>query len=744
MSPDRNSKLSKATSGSSSFDSEKAQKHSSKSPMLACLPKSVLNKFSKKSITNLKSGFASYKDDIEDINVTEKSDTFSGSDSESLIGSQPPLEYEFNNVINFTSEEIVPTRYNNFNHDRINDEEIYAKHKINTKAADVLNPSQVNTTQRLERLRQLMKVNSVDVYIVPSEDAHQSEDTAPCDNRREYISGFSGSAGIAVISLTKAVLSTDSRYFLEAEKTLDNNWQLLKQNVEGYPTWQEWTISQLKFSKYKTLSVDPRLISLGLGNFFEKKCEEVGAIFKPSYNNFIDEVWDDQPRISEAPVYELPYKYTGKTTSEKIKLIRSCLVNDNATGIIITKLDDIAWTLNLRGSDFDNSPLFFSYLIITQDEVRFYIDPVKLPKNVESYLFVELQNLKIKEYFSFWIDLEALSINFENYYYLLPKEVSYGLVKKLSIINYKLSGLIEDLKSVKTPAELYGMKLSHVKDGIALARYFAWLEEKLIKEGRTLNEYQGAVKCDYYRSLMANYKGVSFTTISASGANAASNHYEPSLEINSIIDPKKVYLCDSGAQYLDGTTDITRTFHFSRPTKEEKTAYTAVLKGHIDLAMAQFPETTTGVILDGIARAPLWAEGLDYRHGTGHGIGSFLCVHEGPIYFGRNCTFKAGQIISDEPGYYKDYHFGIRIESDLEVMAHKTKNDLNGKPFLKFGYLTLAPFDRNLINKKKLTKFELAWINAYHAQVRKMLTPYLMKFNDNRAVKWLQKKTEPL
>lgn len=689
-----------------------------KSPLLSCFP-AVFSKISgAKKLANVPKKIQEDEPDASDV-------------SDGVLASN------FNAVINFSPEEIIPLKYS-VDDDRLNDENLFSLAEGFTGETA---KTHADTTQRLYRLRQLMIANSIDVYVIPSEDEHQSEYTAACDNRREYISGFSGSAGIAVVSLKQAVLATDSRYFLEAEKQLDSNWELLKQGTVDTFTWIQWAFQQLKGLKHKTLSVDPKLISLTSGNFLKKRCEETGCAFKPLYNNLIDEIWSNQPDRSLLPTYELSYKFTGESANKKIARIRETLEVENATGIIVTKLDEVAWTLNLRGSDFETSPLFFSYLIITQEEVKFYINPEKLPKHVESYLHVEINNLKIKSYSSFWIDLSALAINFENYYYILSTDVSYGLITKLSVVNYKLSNLIELLKSVKNPTEIYGMKLSQLKDGIALVRYFAWLEDALLVGRRLINEYQGALKLEYYKSLMVNYKGVSFPTISCSGANAASNHYEPSPTVNSPIDPSKVYLCDAGSQYLDGTTDITRTFHFTKPTQEEKTAYTAVLRGHVAVSRAQFPSTSTGALLDTLARAPLWEEGLDYGHGTGHGIGSFLSVHEGPIYFGRNVTFRARQVVSNEPGYYKDYEFGIRIESDLEVVKNKEAQDLKGRSFLRFEYLTMVPFHLNLIDKSKLTRFEIIWINKYHMHVRNTLTPYLMKLNDLRAAKWLYKET---
>lgn len=645
---------------------------------------------------------------------------------------------EFNDVLSFSPEEIIPTKYS-LDHDAVSDTTVYARHLF---FVDEKNHT-VDTTQRLYKLRQIMIENSVDVYIIPSEDTHLLEYTAACDNRREYISGFGGLAGVAVVLREKAALLTDSRYFLEAERVLDDNWMLLRQGVQGYPTWQEWAITQAMELRTRTIALDARVTLLSVGRYFTKRCEETGCVFVPSFNNFVDEIWDGRPERSTAPIYELPYKYTGESALHKITRIREKLILHHATGVVVTKLDEVAWALNLRGSDFENTPVFFAYLIVTQKEVRLYIESQKVPPKVEDYLQVEIPGISIKPYDDFWIDLDALLIDFSNYSYLLLKDVLYGLVTKLLSIRYELVSLLEDLKSVKTGPELYGMKLAHVKDGVALARYFAWLEDKLVKGGHSLNEYQGALKCEFYRSLMANYKGPSFATILASGANAALNHYEPTFEDNLPIDPSKIYLCDLGAQYLDGTTDITRTLHFGTPTDEQKIAYTAVLRGHLALAMAHFPKTATGATLDTLARMPLWQEGLDFRHGTGHGIGSFLCVHEGPIYFGRDCHFKPGQVISNEPGYYKDYEYGIRIESDMEIKK-SGKVDMDGDPYMKFGYLTLVPFERKLIIKQKLLLIEIAWVNTYHKHVRDVLTPYLMKLNDLRAAKWLYRATEEL
>lgn len=559
--------------------------------------------------------------------------------------------------------------------------------------------------------------------------------------------------GIAIISHNNAALSTDSRYFLEAEKSLDPKyWTLLKQNVKGYKTWKQFALDEAAADfDFKSIAIDAKLINLVDGLEIQQKCNSSGLRFIPMFNNnLIDKIWINKPPLSNSKVIQLSNKLTGKSATLKINQIRKELQKENVDGIIITNLDEIAWVLNLRnelpGGDFEFTPIFFSYLIITSNAIQFYIHDFKLTSSVEKYLEGLDPNFMIKSYSDFWIDIDLMSQNLDKTF-LISKNVSLGLVLKLDVLNHRFSDIVEFQKSIKTEPEMKNMKLSQLKDAIAIIRYLSWLEVKLTVDKTVINEYQGALKLHYYRSLMRSFTAESFETISASGANAASNHYEPTAENNSLIDPKKIYLLDSGAQYLgEGTTDITRTLHFGSgnhgPSKFEKNAYTSVLKLHIAIASAEFPKLTDAVTLDGIARLPLWKAGLDYRHGTGHGVGSYLSVHEGPNYFGRKgVLFYPGQITSIEPGYYKDYKFGVRLESEVMVINCTTK-DLNNDPFLKFEYLTLVPFCNNLIDWSLLNDEEIFWLKSYNKHLRKTLIPYLMKFNDVRASKWLFKETE--
>ncbi|ODV95410.1 hypothetical protein PACTADRAFT_50134 [Pachysolen tannophilus NRRL Y-2460] len=623
-----------------------------------------------------------------------------------------------------------------------------------------------DSTKRLKELRKIMIQYGIGVYIIPSEDEHLSEYTSPKDRKREYISGFTGSAGIAIVTVTssstsstiegEAALSTDGRYYLQAEQQLDDNWTLLKQTVPSVPSWQSWTIEKaLKNSFSKKISVDPKLISFNLGNWFEKKCQELNLVFEPKMENLIDLVWSNNgeaPSFEDSIVYELPLKYTGIHANDKIAKIRSILKENKCHSLVVTALDDIAWLLNLRANDIPYNPVFFSYVILTINDVFCYINDKKIDSEASNYLS-QIDGLSLAPYEKFWEELPAkllLSSSLtpsEKKKIMLPKNATYALFSNIPTVSNEIinKDLISELKAIKNEAEIEGARRAQFKDGIALARFFAWLEYQLIFKGETIDEWTAAEKNEYYRSVLPNFKGLSFDTISSSGKNAAIIHYSPTKDNFDIINPREIYLCDSGGHYLDGTTDITRTLHFGKPTKEQVTNYTLVLKGHLGLCMEIFPEGTNSAAMDILARTPLWKQGLNYNHGTGHGIGSFLCVHEGPIYIGRNIELKKNHFISDEPGFYKDGEYGIRLESDILCCEDKSKQKFNEKAFLKFDYLTKVPFCRKLIDKKLLSDEEINWLNAYNAQLREDLIPFLeQEFNDIRAVRWLLRETQPL
>ncbi|KAL6233842.1 hypothetical protein BDW75DRAFT_231636 [Aspergillus navahoensis] len=584
----------------------------------------------------------------------------------------------------------------------------------------------VDTTKRLSSLRQLMREHKVDVYIVPSEDSHQSEYIAPCDSRREFISGFSGSAGTAIISLNEAALSTDGRYFNQAAKQLDNNWTLLKRGVEGVPTSQEWITQQAEGGK--VVGVDPALITGAAARSLSDALQKSGASLIGVSQNLVDLVWgSDRPAPPQGKVKVHHEKYAGKSFQEKVSDLRKELENKKAAGFVISMLDEIAWLLNLRGSDIPYNPVFISYCIVTPTTVELYIDDEKLTPEVKAHLG---DDVIIKPYDSIFADAKALFEAKEqdpeapSSKFLLSNRASWALNLSLGGENHveEIRSPIGDAKAVKNEVELAGMRACHIRDGAALIEYFAWLENELVNKKTTLDEVDAADKLEQLRSKQELFAGLSFDTISSTGPNGAVIHYKPEKGSCSVIDPSAIYLCDSGGQYLDGTTDVTRTYHFGQPTEFEKKAFTLVLKGCIGLDSAVFPKGTSGFALDVLARQHLWKEGLDFLHGTGHGIGSYLNVHEGPVGIGTRVQYTEvplapGNVLSDEPGFYQDGKFGIRIENVIMVREVQTAHKFGERPWLGFEHVTMCPIGQNLIEPSLLSDSEIKWLNDYHAEV---------------------------
>ncbi|KAL4784626.1 hypothetical protein BJX76DRAFT_347642 [Aspergillus varians] len=584
----------------------------------------------------------------------------------------------------------------------------------------------VDTSKRLSSLRQLMQEHKVDVYIVPSEDSHQSEYIAPCDGRREFISGFSGSAGTAIISLSEAALSTDGRYFNQAAKQLDNNWTLLKRGVEGVPTSQEWIAQQAEGGK--VVGVDPALITAAAARSLSEALQRGGASLVGVSENLVDLVWgSDRPAPPQEKVRVHPEKYAGKSFQEKVGDLRKELEVRKAAGFVVSMLDEIAWLLNLRGSDIPYNPVFFSYCIVTPTTVELYIEDEKLTPEVKAHLGGDVI---IKPYDSIFADAKALSEakkqdpEAPSSKFFLSNRASWALSLSLGGEDYvdETRSPIGDAKAVKNDVELAGMRACHIRDGAALIEYFAWLENELTNKKATLDEVDAADKLEQFRSKHELFAGLSFDTISSTGPNGAVIHYKPEKGSCSVIDPNAIYLCDSGAQYLDGTTDVTRTFHFGQPTELEKKAFTLVLKGHIGLDAAVYPKGTSGFALDILARQHLWKEGLDFLHGTGHGVGSYLNVHEGPVGIGTRVQYTEvplapGNVISDEPGFYEDGKFGIRIENIIMVREVQTPHKFGERPWLGFEHVTMCPMGLNLIEPSLLSGSEIKWLNEYHAEV---------------------------
>ncbi|KAI1115041.1 aminopeptidase-like protein [Nemania sp. NC0429] len=617
-----------------------------------------------------------------------------------------------------------------------------------------LDMEKVNTTDRLIQLRKLMKERNLDVYIVPSEDSHSSEYIAPCDARRAFISGFTGSAGCAVITHDKAALATDGRYFNQAGKQLDANWLLLKQGIQDVPTWQEWSAEQAEGGK--AVAVDPTLLTSGTAKKLSEKIKKSGGKeLQATAENLVDLVWgSDKPSRPNEPVIILEEKFAGKDVKTKLAELRKELEKKKSLGFVVSMLDEIAWLFNLRGNDIPYNPVFFSYAIVTPDEATLYIDSSKLSSDCQAFL--EKNKVLIKPYQDIFSDATTLSKaakanktdSSDNKKFLISNRASWALKRALGgddFVEEARSPLV-DAKAVKNETELEGMRACHIRDGAALIEYFAWLEDQLIVKKASLDEVDAADKLEAYRAKHKDFVGLSFDTISSTGANAAVIHYKPEKGNCSIIDPAAIYLCDSGAQYLDGTTDTTRTLHFGTPTAREIEAYTLVLKGNIALDTVVFPKGTTGYAVDCMARQFLWKEGLDYRHGTGHGVGSFLNVHEGPIGIGTRVQFSEvalspGNVISNEPGFYEDGSFGIRIENIIMVKEVQTKHKFGDKPYLGFEHVTMVPYCRKLIDPNLLTAAEKQWLNDYNADIFEKTKGFFEK--DELTLAWLKKETQP-
>jgi len=478
-----------------------------------------------------------------------------------------------------------------------------------------------------------------------------------------------------LITHDKAALATDGRYFNQAGQELDDNWALLKQGIPDAPTWQEWIAKAAKGGK--VVAVDPTVITASQARKLSETIKKKGGQeLMPLQRNLIDSIWgEDRPSKPTGVVKVLPTTYAGKKFEDKLKELREQIEKEKASGIVISMLDEVAWLFNLRGSDIAFNPVFISYALVTLTDATIYIDESKLDEDVKKHLM----NVAIKPYDAIMSDLEIFSAlitksaddSKQNHTeLLLTTDASWALSHTLGKDKKpkEIRSPVALAKSAKNETELEGMRQCHIRDGAALIEFFAWLEEQLIKKNSKLNEVQAGEKLDSIRSKHDKFVGLSFDSICASGPNAAVIHYQAKPDECSIINPNAVFLCDSGGQYLDGTTDTTRTIHFGQASDEEKRAYTLVLKGHIGLDLAVFPKGVTGYRLDAIARQHLWQYGMDYAHGTGHGVGSYLNVHEMPTGIGMRIVYNEvpltpGNVISNEPGYYEDGKFGIRIES---------------------------------------------------------------------------------
>ena len=589
--------------------------------------------------------------------------------------------------------------------------------------------------ERLDALRRWMKENALTAFIFPSSDPHDSEYVADHWKTREWISGFSGSAGTAVVTLQHAALWTDSRYFIAAAKELaGSGYQLMKERMAGTPSISEWLASELAEYENPIVGVDGSVNTYADVADLKQSLATKGNMLVRCTDDPMDVLWHDRPVIPNNKVCLHPLKYAGETTESKLSRIRESLVKQGADGLLVTALDEIAWVLNLRGSDVHCNPVFVSYLLISSNNATLYINREKLSEDVSEYLSTE--NIDVEEYESV-----------ENG---LKKYTGKSLLIDVHSTNYTLSTAVDSdkihvgtspipmMKAIKNKVEQDGFRAAMLRDGVAMVKFLAWIKGAVEAGGQT--EITLADCLEALRAEQRHFKGISFDTIVGYEAHGAIVHYEVTPETDISIEPHGFVLIDSGAQYEDGTTDITRTIALGELTDEQRRVYTLVLKGHIQLDLCRFPSGACGSQIDAIAREPMWREGYNYLHGTGHGVGSYLNVHEGPHQIRmewRPAPLQAGMTVTNEPGLYLEGKFGVRIENTLLIVPAET-TDFGD--FLKFETLTLAPIDTTPIVLDLLTEEERLWINNYHRRVFESLSPYLA----GHERKWLEEATRSI
>jgi len=614
--------------------------------------------------------------------------------------------------------------------------------------------------QRLNALREVMRREHLAAFIFPSTDPHQSEYVADHWKGREWISGFNGSAGTAVVTLSSAALWTDSRYFLAAEQQLDGTeYQLMKLKMPGTPTIAEWIGEGVRgrYEGFTEVGVDGTLLSAAEVRLLIGALRHEGGLTLRTNLDPLKEIWKDRPAIPDDKVELYPLKYAGETARDKIARIRAALRHEHADGMLMASLDDIAWTLNLRGSDVHCTPVFVSYLLISTNAVTLYVDRRKLTADVVGYL--EAEGVGTDDYGNV---VRGLRDYFEYNILVDPDEVNHTLYQVLTSGDRQVRSRVEiveaespvkRMKTVKNDAEIVGFKSAMLKDGIAMVKFLKelseWYGPNGSNEPNEANKPCGQPAAGGFTELSVDRRltalraeqplsrGLSFDTIAAYGAHGAIVHYEATPATDVALEPRGLLLLDSGGQYLDGTTDITRTVALGPLTDEERRAYTLVLKGHIQIELCKFPSGSSGTQIDILAREALWREGLNYYHGTGHGVGSYLSVHEGPHQFRmewKPAPLVAGMTITDEPGIYLAGRFGVRIENTLLVVPYKTTEF---GEFLQFEPLTLCPIDKRPIDTSLLTAEETDWLNSYHKMVYDRLSPHL----DDDERRWLAEAT---
>ena len=589
--------------------------------------------------------------------------------------------------------------------------------------------------QRLESLREVMKREHLAAFIFPSTDAHQSEYVADHWMGRAWISGFDGSAGTAVVTMHSAALWTDSRYFLAAEEQLKGTeFQLMKLKIPGTLSIAEWLGKELQDVDSPEVGLDGWVNSYSSTSGLIADLRKAGGITVRTNFDPLEEIWKDRPSIPLKPVEIQPMEFAGEDVSSKIKRIRLALRAQHADGMLVSALDDIAWTLNLRGTDVHCVPVFVSYLLIASDKVSLFVDEAKVSSEIRAYL--DSNGVSIYKYNKVEEGLKAYS----EYNILLDgNETSYYLWKAVRCQEIvQASSPIPAMKAVKNEAEIAGYRSAMLKDGVAMVKFLKWLLPAVEAGGET--EISIDKKLTALRAEQKLFRDISFDTIAGYQAHGAIVHYEATPETDIPLKPEGLLLLDSGAQYQDGTTDITRTIALGPITEEMKHIYTLVLKAHIQLELAKFPDGASGTQLDALGRECMWREGFNFLHGTGHGVGSYLSVHEGPHQIRMEympTPLRAGMTLTYEPGLYLAGKFGVRIENTV-LLSDYMKTEF-GK-FLQIEPLTLCPIDTAPIDLTMLMPEELAWLNEYHAKVYAELAPYL----DEEEKKWLENATKTI
>ena len=590
----------------------------------------------------------------------------------------------------------------------------------------------MNINERIEALREVMRREHLSAFIFPSTDPHQGEYIPDHWKGREFISGFNGSAGTAVVTMKSAALWTDSRYFIAAEEQLKGTeYQLMKLKIEGTPTIADWIGSEC--GPGAEIGVDGMVNSASFVKELIADLRKQGGITVRTNLDPLSQIWRNRPAVPEDKVEIYPMEYAGEAVHDKIARIRKGLRELHADGMLMSALDDIAWTLNLRGSDVHCNPVFVSYLLISSKDVTLYINKVKLSSDVLAYLSAEgvgvapYEEVKkgLKDYFEYNILLD-------------PDEVNYTLYRTVGREIVEAESPVKRLKTIKNATEIAGFKSAMLKDGIAMVKFLKWLKPAVEVGGQT--EMSVDEKLTSLRAEQPLFRGLSFDTIAGYQAHGAIVHYEATPTTDAPLKAEGLLLLDSGGQYLDGTTDITRTIALGPLTEEQRHIYTLVLKGHIQIELCKFPSGSSGTQIDILARKDMWREGLNYLHGTGHGVGTYLNVHEGPHQFRmewKPAPLVAGMTITDEPGIYLADKFGARIENTLLITPYMETEF--GK-FLQFESLTLCPIDKAPIVVDMMTQEEIQWLDNYHRKVFETLSPHL----ENDDVEWLREACSPL